>query len=54
MKNLLKKAKKELGITFSIGLIQSNPRYSASRMFGKVDKALFKAKKQGKNQIVIE
>jgi diguanylate cyclase len=52
-KNILKKAQKELPITFSIGVIQSNPKYSAKQIFEKVDKALLKAKKQGKNQIVM-
>jgi diguanylate cyclase (GGDEF)-like protein len=50
---ILKNARKKLPITFSIGVIQSNPKYSASQIFKKVDKATYKAKEQGKNQIVI-
>lgn len=52
-KNILKKAQKELPITFSIGIIQSNPKYSAKQIFEKVDKAMLKAKRRGKNQIVV-
>lgn len=52
-KIILKKAQKELPITFSIGVIQSNPKYSANQIFEKVDKALFKAKEKGKNQIIV-
>lgn len=52
-KDILKKARKKLPITFSIGVIQSNPKYSSNKLFEKVDKAMLKAKKQGKNQIVI-
>jgi diguanylate cyclase (GGDEF)-like protein len=51
--NILKKAQKQLPVTFSIGVIQSNPKYTAKQIFEKVDKALLKAKKRGKNQIVI-
>ena len=51
--NILKKAQKKLPVTFSIGVIQSNPKYSAKQIFDKVDKALLKAKKRGKNQIVL-
>jgi len=52
-KTILKKAQKELPVTFSIGVIQSNPKYSPEQIFEKVDKALFKAKEKGKNQIII-
>jgi len=50
---ILKKAREKLPVTFSIGLISSDPKYSANQIFKKVDNALLKAKKQGKNQIVI-
>lgn len=50
---ILDQARKKLPITFSIGVIQSNPKYSAKQTFEKIDKALRKAKKQGKNQIVL-
>ena len=50
---ILKKCRKSLPITFSIGIIQSNPKYSARQIFHKVDKALLKAKKHGKNQVVV-
>ncbi len=52
-KTILKKAQKELPVTFSIGIIQSNPKYSPKQIFEKVDKALFKAKEKGKNQIIV-
>lgn len=52
-KIILKNAKKHLPVTFSIGVIQSNPKYTARQIFEKVDKALLKAKKRGKNQVII-
>jgi len=52
-KTILQKAQKQLPITFSIGVIQSNPKYLAQQIFNKVDRALLRAKKQGKNQVVI-
>ena len=52
-KNILIRARKYLPVTFSMGVIQSNPKYSSNQLFNKVDKAVFKAKKQGKNQIVM-
>lgn len=50
---ILENARKKLPITFSIGIIQSNPQYSAKQIFEKLDKAVYKAKEQGKNQIVV-
>ena len=50
---ILENAQKKLPITFSIGIIQSNLKYSSKQLFEKVDKALLKAKKQGKNQVVM-
>lgn len=50
---ILKNCRKNLPITFSISIIQSNPKYSGRQLFNKVDKALLRAKKQGKNQIII-
>lgn len=50
---ILEQARKKLPITFSIGLIQSNPKNSAKELFEKVDKALRRAKKKGKDQVVI-
>jgi len=50
---ILKNCRKKLPITFSIGVIESNPQYSAKQIFAKVDKALLKAKKRGKNQIIV-
>lgn len=52
-KILLEEARKRLPVTFSIGIIQCNPEYSLKQIFQKADKALLKAKKQGKNQIVV-
>ncbi len=49
---ILKNAQKKLPITFSIGVIASNPKYSAAQLFKKVDKAVYQAKKSGKNQVV--
>ncbi|MFZ5559225.1 MAG: GGDEF domain-containing protein [Patescibacteria group bacterium] len=51
---ILKNCQKKLPLTFSIGVIGSNPKYSATQIFKKVDKALLKAKKRGKNQIIVE
>jgi len=50
---ILEQSRKKLPITFSIGVIQSNPEHSAKQTFEKVDKALRNAKKKGKDQIVI-
>lgn len=50
---ILKKAKKKLPLTFSIGVVESNPKYSSAQIFQKVDKAVYLAKKQGKNRIII-
>jgi len=50
---ILKNCRKKLPVTFSIGVIESNPQYSAKQIFAKVDKALLKAKQQGKNKVVI-
>jgi len=49
---ILNKARKQLPVTFSIGIIHSGCGYTEKQIFEKVDKALYKAKKQGKNQIV--
>ena len=53
-KIILEKARKNLPVTFSIGITQCNPEYSLRQIFEKVDKALLKAKAKGKNQIVID
>jgi diguanylate cyclase (GGDEF)-like protein len=50
---ILKNAQKKLPVTFSIGVIESNPKYSATQIFKKVDKALYAAKSRGKNQIIV-
>lgn len=52
-KIILKNCKKKLPVTFSVGVIESSPQYSAKQIFSKVDKTLYKAKNQGKNQVVI-
>jgi len=52
-KIILERAREHLPVTFSIGITQCNPEYSLKQIFQKADKALIKAKKQGKNQIVI-
>ena len=49
---ILDQARKKLPITFSIGIIKSDTKYSADQMFKKVDKALYKAKEKGKDQVV--
>ena len=51
--SILKNAPKKLPVTFSIGVIASNPKYSATQLFKKVDKAVYRAKKSGKNQVVV-
>jgi diguanylate cyclase (GGDEF)-like protein len=50
---ILKNASKKLPVTFSIGVIQSDPKYTEKSMFHKVDQAVYVAKSQGKNQVVI-
>lgn len=50
---ILKNSQKKLPITFSIGVIQSNPKYSAKQIFEKADKALRKAKNKGRNQVMV-
>lgn len=50
---ILEQARKELPITFSIGVVQSNPKHTGKNLFEKVDKALRKAKEQGKDQVVV-
>lgn len=50
---ILRNTGKNLPVTFSIGIIQSDSKYTANQIFRKVDKATYKAKEQGKNQIVI-
>lgn len=53
-KFILQQAREKLPITFSIGLIQSDPGCESSEtMFKKVDKALYKAKEKGKDQVII-
>ena len=52
-KIILEKARDYLPVTFSIGITQCNPRHSLRQIFEKADKALMKAKKEGKNQIVV-
>ena len=50
---ILKNAQKKLPVTFSIGVIESRPNYTPLQIFKKVDKAIFQAKKQGKNRVVV-
>ncbi len=50
---ILNKARKQLPITFSIGVIHSDHGYTEKQIFQKVDGAMYKAKKQGKNQVVV-
>ena len=52
-KFILEQARKKLPVTFSIGVIQSNPKYSTRQLFEKVNKALKKRKKEGKNQVIV-
>jgi len=49
---ILRNARKKLPVTFSIGVISSDPKYTPTQIFKKVDKAVFAAKKMGKNQVV--
>ena len=49
---ILKNAKKKLPLTFSIGIVESNPKYSPTQIFKKVDKAIYQAKEEGKNRVV--
>jgi diguanylate cyclase (GGDEF)-like protein len=50
---ILNKARKTLPVTFSIGIIHSDTSYTDKKIFEKVDKAMYRAKKQGKNQVVV-
>ena len=52
-KIILEGARDYLPVTFSIGITQCNQKYSLKQIFEKADEALMKAKKQGKNQIVV-
>ncbi|MDP2940273.1 MAG: GGDEF domain-containing protein, partial [Candidatus Omnitrophota bacterium] len=49
---ILKNAQKKLPVTFSIGVVESSPNYAPLQIFKKVDKAIFQAKKEGKNRVV--
>jgi diguanylate cyclase (GGDEF)-like protein len=50
---ILKNAQKKLPVTLSIGVIESNPNYTPSQIFKKVDKAVYQAKEQGKNRVIV-
>lgn len=50
---ILKNTRKKLPLTFSIGVIASDPKYSPAQIFKKADKAVYEAKKQGKNRVVV-
>jgi diguanylate cyclase (GGDEF)-like protein len=50
---ILKNTKRKLPLTFSIGIIESNPKYTSTQLFKKVDKAVYEAKEQGKNRVVV-
>ena len=50
---IVKNAHKKLPVTLSIGVIESDPKYSATQIFKKADKAAYKAKEQGKDCVVI-
>lgn len=50
---ILRNARKKLPVTFSIGVIASDPKYTATQIFKKVDKAVYAAKKMGKNRVVV-
>ncbi|MBD3282274.1 MAG: diguanylate cyclase [Candidatus Portnoybacteria bacterium] len=52
-KSIIEKARKKLPITLSAGLIHSSPEHTPEKIFEKADKLLYKAKNQGKNQVVI-
>ncbi len=50
---ILKNAPKKLSITFSIGVVESSPGLTEKSIFHKADRAVYKAKRLGKNQIVL-
>lgn len=52
-KVMLEKARQQLPVTFSIGLAECRADRTLQQTFVKTDKALLKAKKQGKNQIIV-
>ena len=49
---MLKSAQKKLPLTFSIGVVESDPKYSPAQIFKKADKAVYTAKEQGKNRVI--
>jgi len=53
IESIFEKIENKFSVRFSVGIIQSNQKYSPKEVFKKADDALLKAKKQGKNQIVI-
>ncbi|HPI67354.1 MAG TPA: GGDEF domain-containing protein [bacterium] len=50
---IVAQAQKKLPITLSVGVVQSNPKYSPTQMFKQADLALYRAKHLGKNRVVI-
>ena len=50
---ILSKARKQLPITFSIGVIHSDYGYTEKQIFEKADKAMYRAKRQNKNRVVL-
>jgi len=55
LETILEKSKNRLIVKFSVGIIDisENKKYFPKKVFKKADDALLKAKKQGKDQIVI-
>ena len=50
---IFKQIQKQLPVTVSIGIVQVNSKITPHQVFRKVDRALYKAKKLGKDQIVL-
>ena len=50
---LLVTLRKKLPVTFSIGVTSIDPNNPPRKIFERADKAVYKAKKQGKNQVVV-
>jgi len=48
---ILSEARKKLPVTLSAGLAQSNPKYTPAEMFKKADRALYRAKRLGKDRV---
>lgn len=47
------RARERLPVTLSIGVVQSDPKHSVAALFKKVDAALYRAKRLGKDRVIV-